>query len=300
MENLPKDHFVTSMQYTRHTYQDQYPSIDPTNPELSMAGKVVIITGASRGLGALGVVPAFAKAGPKAIVLVATNASKLAAVEAEVKKINPAVQTLSVATNISDADSVAALFDKVKATYGHADVLVNVAAVLAGGGTLHEEDPALWWQNFEVNTKGAFLLAKYFVATLPSPDTPATIINFTTGAAWIVIPHMSGYGISKLAVMQLTAHLAATYPNITAVAVHPGLIETDMFDPVFKRFSLDTPELAGGTALWLASDKARFLTGRTVAANWSVDDLEARKDEITAGKDLQVHLVGTFGKEQFE
>jgi hypothetical protein len=52
MENLPKDYFVTSTQFTPHVYQDVYPGIDPTRPELSLAGKVVIITGASKGIGA--------------------------------------------------------------------------------------------------------------------------------------------------------------------------------------------------------------------------------------------------------
>jgi hypothetical protein len=52
MDQLPDDYFVTSLAWTKHTYRDQYPSIDPTSPALSQAGKVIIITGASRGLGA--------------------------------------------------------------------------------------------------------------------------------------------------------------------------------------------------------------------------------------------------------
>lgn len=52
MDSLPNDYFVTSLQFTPHMFQDQYPSIDPKNPALSLAGKVVIITGASRGIGA--------------------------------------------------------------------------------------------------------------------------------------------------------------------------------------------------------------------------------------------------------
>lgn len=48
---LPEDFVVTSHQFTRTVYRDQYPSIDPSSPELSQAGKVVIVTGASRGLG---------------------------------------------------------------------------------------------------------------------------------------------------------------------------------------------------------------------------------------------------------
>lgn len=53
MDSLPLDHFVTSFQFTKRAERDQYPSIDPSSPELSMAGKVVIVTGASRGIGGL-------------------------------------------------------------------------------------------------------------------------------------------------------------------------------------------------------------------------------------------------------
>lgn len=52
MENLPKDFWVTTQAFTKTTYRDVYPSIDPTtNPDLSQAGKIIIITGASRGIG---------------------------------------------------------------------------------------------------------------------------------------------------------------------------------------------------------------------------------------------------------
>lgn len=52
MDALPNDYFVKSFQFTSHTYNDQYHSIDPKSPHLALAGKVVIITGASRGIGA--------------------------------------------------------------------------------------------------------------------------------------------------------------------------------------------------------------------------------------------------------
>ena len=250
-----------------------------------------------------GIVPAFARAGPKAIVLVSTNAESLKPVEAAVRDINPAVKILSVGTDISNPQSVAELFTKIETAFGqHADILVNNAAVNAGGGTLHEEDPEQWWRNFEVNAKGAFLLAQNFIRALPSPSTtPASIVNLVTAGAWQVLPFMSGYSISKLAAVQLTTHIAAAYPNIRAVGLHPGLVETDMMDERFKRFDLDSPALTGGLVVWLAgSDKAGFLTGRVVASNWSVDDLVERKDEIEGGNLLRMNLTGRFGKDQFE
>lgn len=51
MADLPTDYFVTSLQYTKKTFQDVYPAIDPAKPSNSLAGKIVLITGASRGIG---------------------------------------------------------------------------------------------------------------------------------------------------------------------------------------------------------------------------------------------------------
>jgi hypothetical protein len=73
---------------------------------------------------------------------------------------------------------------------------------------------------------------------------------------------------------------------------------TDCIADAFKRFALDTPELVGGIGVWLATDKAMFLSGRFISANWSVDDLMTRKDELVAGNDLKIVYQGKFGLDQ--
>jgi len=152
-----------------------------------------------------------------------------------------------------------------------------------------------------VNAKGAFLLAQQFLKALPSTETPATFINLLSSGAWQVYPTISGYCLSKLAALQLTTHIAAAYPNVTAVGLHPGMLETDMLLPVFARFDLNSPELIGGLSVWLSGERAKFLSGRVVMANWDIEELMARKDEITGGngKVLQIDLIGRFGKEYF-
>jgi FlaA1/EpsC-like NDP-sugar epimerase len=50
---LPKDHYVTAIQFTKNVYQDIYPAVDPKKAELNLKGKTVVITGASRGIGKL-------------------------------------------------------------------------------------------------------------------------------------------------------------------------------------------------------------------------------------------------------
>ncbi|KAF2685217.1 NAD(P)-binding protein [Lentithecium fluviatile CBS 122367] len=191
MDSLPPDHFVKAQQFTPTTHRDVYPAIDPTSPTLSQAGKAVIITGASRGLGAQGWVPGFAAAGAKAI------------------KDYPKVETLPFATDIADPASVAALFEKVKEKYGHADVLVNNAGIFKAIAPVKEVDQQAWWDELTRSIRGTFLMTQSFLKLLPTPTTLAKIITLTTGAAYEIFPSLSAYGLSKLAVLELMTYLAA-------------------------------------------------------------------------------------------
>ncbi|KAI3320119.1 NAD(P)-binding protein [Xylariaceae sp. AK1471] len=297
---LPTNFFVTSLQYTKNVHSDQYDSVDPTRKELSLASKVVIITGASRGLGAKAFAPAFAKAGVRGLALLATNAESLKNVEQQVKKINPEIQTLAIPTDISDGLAVTSAFEQIKETFGHADILINNAGVNNDGEGVRigDADPDAWWRQFEINGKGTFLVTRSFINQLPTPMTRATIINLTTGAAWKGNPMMPGYSISKLVAQQQIPSIAAVHPNITAVALHPGLLDTDMLPQSMRRFDRETPELVGGIAVWLSHPHAHFLSGRVIASQWDVDDLLAREAEIQAGNDLKIDLVGKFGPGQ--
>ena len=280
-------------------YHDVYPAIDPTKPELSLVGKVAVVTGASRGIGARGFAPAFAKAGVKGLVLLARNEEQLEAVAAEIRKINPKTEVVCVSVNICDAKEVHRAFEKIKETFGHADILVNNVGINAGkdDGPIEAQDPETWWLNFEVNGKGTFLVTRSFIRLLPSSDTPATLINVTSAGAWSVIPSASGYCISKLLTLQQIPFVAEEHQNITAIALHPGMLATDMHDKAFQdHFYLDTPELVGGVAVWLSHEHAKFLSGRFIACKWSVDELLERKEEITSGQQLKVTVVGPFGR----
>ncbi|KAL5380600.1 hypothetical protein DPSP01_007664 [Paraphaeosphaeria sporulosa] len=296
------DYFVKAQQFTAKTYRDVYPAIDPTSSSLSQAGKVVIITGASQGLGAKGFVQAFAATGPKALVLVARNAKKLEEVAASVNEKFPNVETLIVSTDVADPESVAALFEKVKSKYGHADVLVNNAAVFNSLSSVKDEDHKVWWGDMTVNIYGTFLVTQGFLKLLPE-SAPAKIITLTTGAAYQVFPNLSSYGLSKLVVFELMDYVRAENPNVTAVAVHPGIVPTDMLKDAFAPFAHDTPQLVGGLATWIAgwegADRA-FLSGRYLSANWDVEELVKRKEEIVEQNLLKMDLTGKFGEEHFK
>ncbi|KAI4700382.1 hypothetical protein J4E89_011024 [Alternaria sp. Ai002NY15] len=297
LSKLPKDFYVTSMQFTKNAHQDAYPAIDPSIPEHSLAGKVAVITGASRGIGAMAMVPAFVKAGVKGVALLASNAEKLAATEKSVKEANPNIETLTYALDISDTKGVEAAFEAIRQKFGHADVLVNAAGAMTGDGPkLHDTDPDQWWRNFEINGKGNYLLIRSFLRLLPSPDTPATIVNVSSWQAFFTVPPLGAYFMSKFILDALATYVAADYPNVTAVSMHPGLVATDMLrEPFRSLFNQDSPELVGGTAIWLCQEKAKFLSGRFIAANWDVEDLLSRKEEIVKDDLLKLTLKGDFG-----
>jgi NAD(P)-dependent dehydrogenase (short-subunit alcohol dehydrogenase family) len=137
----------------------------------------------------------------------------------------------------------------------------------------------------------------FLKAILDVPSTTRTIVNVTSMAAQGLPPGMSSYSPAKFAVCKFTAYLTQENPEITAVSLDPGLVATDMGRsvPYLAQFLHDTPELSGGFAVWLATGDKKFLTGRYVAANWNVEELENRKEEIMDGNLLTFGMKGKFG-----
>lgn len=299
MENLPVDYFVTTAAYTPHVYRDQYPAIDPTSAALSQAGKVVIITGGSAGIGARGFAPAFAKAGAKAIVLIARDQVKLDDVAAKLRNEYPKVEFLPLKAAVDDETAVHSIFTTISEKYGHADVLINNAgAWTSGGAPVVEADISQWWKDMEINLKGPLIMSQSFLKLLGT-ERHGTIVTMNTGISGSVAPGMSSYSLSKNASIRLMEYIAAENQNVTAVSLQPGVVMTNMVVESFKRFALDTPELVGGTGVWLSTDAAHFLSGRFISANWCVDDLVAKKDQIQEGNDLKIVYEGKFGLDQF-
>jgi NAD(P)-dependent dehydrogenase (short-subunit alcohol dehydrogenase family) len=131
-------------------------------------------------------------------------------------------------------------------------------------------------------------------------EKKGTIVNVTSALGLTVVPGFSSYSLSKLVTFQLQAFIGAENPNVTAVAMHPGIVKTDNTHPAFEPFAKDTPALPGGLGVWLATEQAAFLNGKYIESNWSVEDLVAKKEEIVSKGLLSIALKGEFGSAQFE
>jgi NAD(P)-dependent dehydrogenase (short-subunit alcohol dehydrogenase family) len=231
MENLPPDHWATSGAYTPRVHRDQYPAIDPTSPALSQAEKVVIITGASAGIGSRGFAPAFAKAKPKALILVARDAKKLRDTETLVKEAagDSDTEVICFGADIGKVADVDKLYAMVKEQFGHADVLINNAgtmntAAIAPIGDV--ADPDAWWSDWEVNVHGTFLATRGFLNLL-GHERKGTVVSMVSALVAGATPAMSAYGGSKFAVARISENVAVEYPNVTAICLQPGVVKTD-------------------------------------------------------------------------
>jgi NAD(P)-dependent dehydrogenase (short-subunit alcohol dehydrogenase family) len=135
-------------------------------------------------------------------------------------------------------------------------------------------------------------------------DDPVMLINVSSGSAWGVWPNLAGYANSKLALIHYTTTLAASYPGtVLAISINPGLNDTNILPAGLRAANLNynDPALTGGNLVWLVADPARslFLNGRMISVEWDVDELVARKEEITSKNLLTMQFNATLGPEQF-
>lgn len=187
-----------------------------------MQGKVVMITGASRGIGAAAA-RIFADAGAN-VVLLARN---VAAVEALAAGIGP--QAMALGCDVSDWGQVEAATLSTLAHFGRLDVLINNAGVIEPIARLSEADPAVWGASVDVNLKGVFHGLR---AALPvmRRQGGGTILNVSSGAALRPMDSWSAYCAAKAGALMLTraAHLEEAAAGLRVLGLSPGTVATEM------------------------------------------------------------------------
>lgn len=122
-----------------------------------------------------------------------------------------------------------------------------------------------------------------------------TIINLVSLAAYVPNPGMSGYSTSVLAVIKLGEFLDLELPDLRVFSVHPGIVEAangrGWVDESLLPFSKDKAALAGGLAVYLTHDRADFLRGGYIHANWDVEEMERHKEEIVQKKLIKLGFL---------
>ena len=183
---------------------------------------VVLITGASRGIGAAAARQLLAKG-----CRVAAASRSRDGITSAMANASPSDDTLLVLTgDVARPEDGRRWVADTLARFGRLDALVNNAGVLAPLARLADAEPADWHANLAVNLLGPFYLAQ--AAIPPLRETCGRIVNISSGAALKSIVGWSAYCVAKAGLNHLTRLLAAEEPDITTVALRPGVVDTAM------------------------------------------------------------------------
>ncbi|XP_054087342.1 uncharacterized oxidoreductase TM_0325-like [Zeugodacus cucurbitae] len=243
---------------------------------MSLVGKVVIVTGASSGIGAATAV-AFAKQGSK-VVLVGRNVANLKATEAACKAANSNAELLAITADVTvDAERI---INSTIEKFGQLDVLVNNAGIFEGGNIL-EIDVDQFDRVLNTNLRSVFLLTKYAAPHLVKSQ--GNIVNVSSVAGTRSIYEISSYCTSKAALDQFTRCIALDLAphNVRVNSVNPGVIVTDILknaglsqdkaDDFFLHAKdahplgrVGEPNEVADAIVFLASNQSSFITGATL------------------------------------
>jgi NAD(P)-dependent dehydrogenase (short-subunit alcohol dehydrogenase family) len=230
----------------------------------TLQDKVVLITGASQGLGrALAL--AFAGDGAR-VVVNARSEGSIGPVAREVE--GTGAEVLAVAADVSKAEDVERLVREAVGRFGRIDVLVNNAGVLGPRVGIEEYPEDEWRKVLDANLTGTFLVSK---AAIPHMPEGGSIINLVSGVSVEGRAEWGAYSVSKFGMEGLTQILAAELEGrgVRVNAVDPGGMRTDMRAAAYPEEDPQTritPEENTAVFVYLASDESQGVTGERFKA----------------------------------
>lgn len=241
---------------------------------MSLENKIVLVTGASRGIGAA-ISECLGKAGA---IVIGTATSESGAQAITERFASESVQGVGKILNVTDPESVATLLKEIKEAYGAPSVLVNNAGITKDNLLLRMSDEQ-WFDVINTNLSAVFRLSKAVLRGMMKARW-GRIINVGSVVGSMGNPGQSNYAATKAGVTGFARSLAAEVGSrgITVNTVAPGFIDTDMTRvlPEEQKAALvgkvplgrlGQPEEIAAVVAFLASDGAAYITGETIQVN---------------------------------
>ncbi len=250
------------------------------NSLFDVSGKVVLVTGGSRGIGEM-IARGFVEAGAKVYI----SSRKADVCEQLAAELSTFGECIAIAANLSLESECQRLAAEIAAREDHLDVLINNAGA-TWGAPMAEYDEAAFERVLALNVKGVFHLTKFLRPLLEAAgtaDNPARVINIgSIDGIHVPIMESYAYSASKAAVHQLTRHLARFLaPAVTVNAIAPGPFESKMMAATLDAFGdaiaagapmkrIGRPSDMAGTAIFLASPAASYITGAIIPVDGGI------------------------------
>ena len=243
----------------------------------SLAGKVAIVTGASRGIGRA-IALRLSQEGASVVVNYARGAEQARDVVSAIEAAGG--KALAVQADVSKTAEIRDLFDRTQETYSQIDILVNNAGVILYK-PLAEVTESEFDNLFAINVKGTFFACQEAAKRMAEGGR---IVNFSSSTTAMMLPTYGAYVATKGAVEQLTRSLAKELGDrqITVNVISPGPTDTELFTvgktaEQIQRFTQMTAlgrlgkgeDIADVTA-FLCSEQARWITGQNIRVNGGI------------------------------
>ena len=240
----------------------------------SLSGKIALVTGASRGIGAAAAVT-LAEAGADVAVNYCRSSAKAEEVGSAIKALGR--RAIAVAADIAKLDDIRRLFDRIEGELGPVAILVNNAGIEVRRPT-RDFDEATYDTIVDTNLKGAFFCAQQALEGMKARGW-GRVINISSVHELTPTGFCSVYSMSKGGMLMMTRELAFEYSQygITVNNIAPGAIRTDinrevLADPTYEAKvlakiparAIGEPRDVAAAVAFLASDAARYITGASL------------------------------------
>ncbi|KAK4444227.1 hypothetical protein QBC34DRAFT_475286 [Podospora aff. communis PSN243] len=285
-------------------HKTPYPAISPLRPELSQAGKTVLIAGGSSGIGYT-IARAFVQAHASRVILLGRRSAVVTQAATTLASESPSSTTTvtPLVCDITNLSDTASLFASFKKDNIFIDVLVLNAATTGPMQTLLDAGASTIWKAYEFNVRALLDLTDHFYHQEHEGKRQKYLVNVSTSAIHNFetdAPVMPAYGLTKNAGTLLLQQIAkdVSPDEMQIVSFHPGGVMTELAKAngvSGDLYDWDDENLPGQFAVWLASPEARFAHGRMLAAHWDVDELkgeEVRKAMEGEWNYLKVGVIG--------